>query len=261
MRDDRWGSMTETLLTAALCFSRMAALFVLVPLPGAKSAVTAPKVILALLTTLLLAPVWLPKRPLELSVPAVMFWLLTELMVGLSIGLGVAFLTESFTLAAQLAGLQAGFSYASTVDPTSQADATVLTVIAQLLASLLFFGAGLDREVILSLATSLETVPPGSVDWGGNREKVLSQVASLGSAAILTALRLVLPVVGLLALVDLSLGLVSRVACQFQLLSASFPLKAALVLLLLAALVPQMPAIFADAIPRARAVWMIWGGR
>lgn len=251
----------EILITAALCFSRMAALFVFVPLPGAKSAISAPKIVLAGLTTLLLWPVWLERRPLEVSGPAIAFWLLTELMVGLSIGLGVSFLMESFVLAAQLAGLQAGFSYASTIDPTSQADATVLTVIAQLLASLLFFAAGLDREVIAALAASLEAVPPGSFDWGGSRERLLAQVAELGTVMFLTALRLVLPVIGLLALVDLALGLVSRISVQFQFLSAAFPLKAGLVLLLLAALAPQMPAVFAQAVARVQGSWLLWGGR
>lgn len=251
----------ELLLTAGLCFSRIAALFALVPLPGVRTVISIPKIALASLTTLLLTPWWRNQRLPDVSVPAILFWLLTELFIGLSIGLAVAFLTESFTLAAQLAGLQAGFSYASTIDPSSQADATVLTVIAQLIASLLFFALGLDGEILRALAASLQSAPPGTLEWGRGREQILTMVLHLGTVCFATALRLALPIIGMLALVDLALGLVSRITVQFQFLSAAFPLKASLVLLLLAALTSQMPAMFEQTTRHQRALWAIWEGR
>ena len=67
---------------------------------------------------------------------------------GLTIGVAVAFLLEGIQLAAQIVGLQAGYSFASTIDPTTQADTTTLQIMAQLLAGLLFFALGLDRQVL-----------------------------------------------------------------------------------------------------------------
>ena len=53
-------------------------------------------------------------------------WAIPIIGFGLTVGLAVAFLTEGFQMAAQSIGLQAGYAYASTIDPTSQADASVL---------------------------------------------------------------------------------------------------------------------------------------
>lgn len=254
--------MMTVLLPAALCFSRIAALFAFVPLPGIRSAIAAPKIVLAALTTLLLAPVWSQQQPLTDASPAsLLFWMLTEVLIGLTSGLSVAFLTESFALAAQLSSLQAGFSYASTIDPSSEADATVLTVIAQLTAGSLFFLFGFDREILKGLAASLATIPPGALELGIDRERLVKVVIDLGNATFSTALRIALPVIGLLALVDLALGLVSRIATQFQLLTAVFPVKSALVLFLLAWMSPQLPGLFQHAAQPARIAWNILGGR
>ena len=54
-------------------------------------------------------------------------------------GLAVAFLTEGFQVAAQVLGVQAGYGFASTIDPTSQADSGVLQVMMTLITGLLFF--------------------------------------------------------------------------------------------------------------------------
>ena len=82
---------------------------------------------------------------------------------GIAIGVAVAFVLEAFALAAQILGLQAGYAYASTIDPNTQADSGVLLVFAQLMAGLLFFALGLDREVLRLFARSLETHSAGHV--------------------------------------------------------------------------------------------------
>ena len=78
------------------------------------------------------------------------------------IGLAVAFLTEGFQLAAQIFGVQAGYGFASTIDPTSQADSGVLQVILTLVTGLLFFTTGIDRQLIRVLAASFQTFPAGA---------------------------------------------------------------------------------------------------
>jgi flagellar biosynthetic protein FliR len=62
-----------------------------------------------------------------------------------------------------------------------------------------------------------------------------------------TGLRLALPVVALLILIDFALALVGRVQQQLQLLSLAFPVKMAAALALLAALAPVVPKLFGTA--------------
>jgi len=68
-------------------------------------------------------------------------------------------------------------------------------------------------------------------------------VLSLGSAVFSAALRLALPVVALLLLVDLTFALFGRLHAQLQLLSLAFPAK------MLATL--GMLALLSQAFPRA----------
>ena len=101
--------------------------------------------------------------------------MLLEAALGVGIGLAVAFATEAFSVGAQMMGLQAGYSFASTVDPNTQADSPVLVVFAQLAAGLLFFAMGLDREVLRIFARSLETRRPDrSSSRAERRSRVLS---------------------------------------------------------------------------------------
>ena len=81
--------------------------------------------------------------------------------MGIAVGLAVAFLTEGFQMGAQIISLQAGYTFATTIDPTSGADSAVLLTIAQLAAGLLFFATGLDRQILLAFAQSLSTQVPG----------------------------------------------------------------------------------------------------
>ena len=46
--------------------------------------------------------------------------------------------------------------------PTREADSGILLVFAQLMAGMLFFAMGLDREVLRLFAQSLEKIPPGA---------------------------------------------------------------------------------------------------
>src|SRR5205807_9502545 len=120
------------------------------------------RVVLAVAFTLALFPVW-PAVSNELpSFGQLVVWAFTEAGFGLVAGLAVAFLNEGFQLAAQVLGLQAGYGYASTIDPSSQADAGVLQLVTTLVTGLLFFALGVDRELIRVRAASFETFPAGS---------------------------------------------------------------------------------------------------
>ena len=76
----------------------------------------------------------------ELS--TMVLWMFSELALGICIGLAVSFIAEAIVFGAQALGLQAGYGYASVVDPTTQSRFNVLPVLANLCAGLLFFTTG-----------------------------------------------------------------------------------------------------------------------
>ncbi len=235
---------SATVFGFLLVLARVAGIFVFVPLPGIKSGPEISRVALALSITLILFPQW-PEIPAGATgLGQLTGWLLAEAALGITIGLAVAFLIEIFVLAAQIISMQAGYAYASTIDPTTQADSGVLLVIAQLGAGMLFFALGFDRHIIRILAETLRLHPPGTFHL---TPLAVEHIGRLGALMFSTGLRLAMPALALLVLVDVALALLGRVNAQLQLLSLAFPLKMLAALALLGYSVALFPTIYKSA--------------
>ena len=226
-----------------LVLARVGGSLIFVPLPGVKSAPEPARIALALGFTLALYTQWPVVRTDTVTVAALAGWALIESAVGLAIGVSVAIALEAFTLAAQVLGLQAGYAYASTIDPNTEADSGILLVFAQLMSGMLFFTMGLDREILRLFALSLEKVPAGTYVFGRAAAEPLIR---LGATLFSVGVRLALPVVALLVMVDVALALLGRINAQLQLLSLAFPAKMLTALILLAWISSIFPRILRE---------------
>ena len=235
----------ETLYGFLLVLTRVSATFTFVPLPQFRNSSTSVRIVLFLAVTFALQSSW-PSTPVSLQGGLTELWTLLERMAaeagfGLAIGLVVALVAESFTLAMQILGIQAGYGYASTIDPNSEADSGVLVVLAQLTSWMLFLAFGMDRHVIRALAASLETYPAGTF---AITPEARSAVLSLGAVVFTTALRLAAPVTALLLLVDIAFALFGKLHAQLQMLSLAFPAKMLVTLAMLALLSAAFPRVY-----------------
>lgn len=230
----------STLLGFLLTLIRVGGVFIFVPLPGITSVLSPARVILALGVTLALFPEW-PQVTDNPSAGMFLLWVMVEAGLGLGIGLTVAFVSESLAVGAQVMGLQAGYGFATIVDPNTQADSSVLVVFAQLAAGLLFFATGIDREVLRVFARSMEIWPAGTFVL---TKGAAQQVLMLGSTVFSTGLRLALPIIAVLVMVDISLALLGRVNAQLQLLTIAFPMKMMIGLILLGWLTLLLPTLY-----------------
>ncbi len=230
-----------TLYGFLLVLARVSGVFAFAPLPGVQASPAMARVVLSVLITLALYPSWPRADASRIDIGRILMYVLPEVAVGVVIGLAVSFILEAFTVAAQVLSLNAGYSFAQTIDPTSQGQSGVLVVFAQMASGLIFFSLGLDREVIRTLAYSLQTHPAGV--WIA--QSAAESIIRLSADMLSLSLRLAMPAVALLVLVDMSLGLVGRLNSQLQLLSLAFPAKmmGGLVLLIwITALVPGLMA-------------------
>jgi flagellar biosynthetic protein FliR len=233
-----------TLYAFLLVLARVSGVFIFVPLPGIKAGPDIIRVALATSITLALLPLWPAIPSAGLSFGTLVGWLLAEAGLGIGVGVAVAFLSEIFQVGAQIISLQAGYSFASTIDPTSGADSSVMLSIAQTVAGLLFFATGLDHQVLAAFARSLSVHPPGQVVL---TTSMLHQIIQTGSLMFSTGLRLVLPLLAMLLIVDFSLALLARLNSQLQLITLAFPIKMLLSLGLLAWLLLIFPKVFSQA--------------
>lgn len=223
-----------------LTLARAGSAFAFLPIPGYQAAPVAPRVILTVGVTLCLSPYW-PEANLSGANLAVFLGaVLNESMHGLVMGVAIAFLAETFQLAAQFISLQAGFSFASTFDPSSQADTGIFQVLSQLAAGFLFFAFGIHRELIRMIALSMTLSP-----WpAGVPETSAWKIIPLGANLFATSLRLALPAIALLLLTDICLVVVSRIQTQVQLLHLSFPAKIVLSLFFVSVMLTRWPRIY-----------------
>jgi len=224
-----------------LVLARVTGTFVFVPLPGLNSGAEMARAVMSLSMTLALFPKWPHVHLAEPYIGGLVLSLIAELALGLTIGVAVSVLSESFLMAGQIIGLQAGYAYASTVDPATQADSGILVVFAQLVAGLMFFALGLERHVIRAFARSLDAFPAGAFLLS---PKGAEQILRLASGIFSVGLRLAMPVLALLMLVDLALALLGRLNQQLQLLMLAFPVKMMAAIGLLAAMAVLFPHVY-----------------
>ncbi len=223
-----------------LVLARVTGIVLFVPIPGMQSGPDAARIVLSLALSFVLMPAW-PSPAVDAAWQGKLpMWIASEFTFGLLVGVCVAFLLEGFQVAAQMIGLQAGYSFASTVDPNTQADAAVLQIIAQLFAGSLFFAMGLDREIVRVLSGSLQRVPAIASLASA---PVSDAVVKLGSQMFIVGLRLALPVIALMILLDISFAIVGKVHVQFHIMSLAFPAKMLAGLGLLATTLALFPKI------------------
>ena len=230
-----------TLFGFLFTLARVSCVFAFVPLAAFRGTPDVPKVFLSLAFTMVLWPEWKGPVSADASIGRIVAGLAGEAAIGFAIGLALAIVLEVFQIAAQVVSIQAGFGFASTIDPNSGADSTVLLSLAQITAGLLFFATGADRLLVRALADSLRLCPPESFivkkSWA---EALIRFAASIFGSG----LRLAAPVVALLMLTDAALAVLGRVQAQIQLVTLTMPAKLAASMLLLAATLVFQPKFF-----------------
>lgn len=227
-----------------LVVARVGGAIAFVPIPGFRTAPLVPKVVLTVALTIALLPRWLDQGQQVGGITETIWWLPAEAALGITIGAFTGWLIEALVMAMQFLSLQAGYSYAAMVDPATQADSGVLPVFGQLFASMLFFAVGFDRELLRVFGATLELLPPGawrlSPAMGTELIRFSGQMISL-------AVRIALPLIALLVLIDLSLALLGRVQSQLQLLSLAFPVKMLVSMAVMAVLAGAFGPLFQSA--------------
>jgi flagellar biosynthetic protein FliR len=229
-----------TVLAFLLVLARISGAMVFVPLPGFSGTPGMARAAFSLAFTLALAPRW---PSIEGSGPGILIlaaWAVAEAAIGVAIGLAAATVLEVITFAAQMLGMPAGYGYAQTIDPNSEADSGILQVVAQLMAGMLFFAMGMDGQVLRLFSASLEKIPPGAYVFQAASAEAFIR---LSGNVLAVGARLAMPVVSLVVMLDMALALVGRLNAQLQLLSLAFPVKMLTALVALTAVLALYPRI------------------
>lgn len=158
-----------------------------------------------------------------------------EILAGALMGLFILLVFAAIQVAGQMIDVQMGFGIVNVVDPHWDQPVPLVGGFLHFFTILLFILAEGHHQVLRTLAWSFSVVPPGLASVGDLAVWGLMELAGWMFAS---ALRLSLPVVGALFLVNLALGVLGRTMPQMNILVVGLPLKIIIGFIVLAAVIP-----------------------
>lgn len=234
--------LAAKLLPAWLAAIRIGGLMLFAPFFGSPAVAIPVKAMLTLVLTLVLYPVYaasgvalLPSVNLPLVVGG-------ELAVGLGIGLTTQIFFDAAQMAGQILGVQTGLAVASILDPQGQADSPVLSVLNQIVVTLIFLALNVHHALLRVLAHSFDDLPLGSVHlplaWAG---LLLQRSAAIWRVGV----EIAAPVIAATLVADVTMGFLARAAPQLPVLFLGVSIKNLVGISVLAATLGLWPSLWA----------------
>jgi flagellar biosynthesis protein FliR len=172
---------------------------------------------------------------------------LQQVIVGLSVGFAVRLVFGAVDLAGELIGLQMGLNFAAFFDPAANAQVSAVSRFFGYTVLLLFVVANGHLMVLMALIQSFKVFPLGQEPMAAIQQLRLHE---LGSMLFSSALWIALPMIGLLMMVNLTLGVISRVAPQMNIYAVGFPVTLSIGMLGIAMTMPVLDQPFASLMTR-----------
>lgn len=234
----------ESAVPAVLGLARIGACFAW--LPYLSAGVMPSKMTRSVVAMVTLVGLWPVTRQVQLppDLLALAGAMLSEALVGTAIGLVLALPFHIFHGMGAIVDNQRGAGVGALLDPVSGVEATEMANLIQLMAVVVFLATGGLLVVLEVLQASYALVP-----MGGTPVLQLGAVQTFAGRILAGAVRMALPVLLLLFLVEALLGVLSRYAQQMNAFSVSLAVKSLLAFLTL--LIYLMPTVTTE-VPRLR---------
>jgi flagellar biosynthetic protein FliR len=218
-----------------LVLARVSGVFQMAPFFSGQRAPIYIRSGLAALVALLISFI-LPSNPAEMPREFLPFILEigSEFILGFTIGYIIHLVFVAVQVAGQFIDMQMGFGIVNVLDPQSGIQMPLIGNFLYIIALLVFFGMDGHHLIINALVKSYEFVPIFGVNFRGEMYEL---IVILFCTMFLTAMKIALPLVATLLVVDISLGLVARTVPQMNVFIVGLPIKIAVGLLLLSSLI------------------------
>jgi len=175
---------------------------------------------LMIVLTMVLAPL-APTQMDLFSAPGVATMVM-QFLIGASIGFVLQLVFQAVSYGGILIGQSMGLGFAEMISPTSNTSVPVLGQFYMVMASLLFLAMDGHLQVIQLLADSFRSIPPGVTGVDG---KSLWALVVAGGDLFSGALRVALPAMTALLLVNIGFAATSRASPAMNLFAVGFPIS------------------------------------
>ncbi|MEM6639195.1 MAG: flagellar biosynthetic protein FliR [Pseudomonadota bacterium] len=230
-------------------FVRIGALLMVAPVFSASMVSARVRILIALALTVIVAPLLtLPaEAPSPLSVAGALVTF-EQIIVGVAMGLAIQVVFDALILAGQATAMSMGLGFAVAIDPQRGVNVPVVSQYFVMLATLVFLSLNGHLLIIETLFKSFDTMPIGS---GGPAREGLWDLVSFGSTLFDGAVRIALPAMISLLIVNMSFGVISRAAPTLNLFAVGFPITMTLGFLIMANTLPGSVDVFVDLLNNA----------
>lgn len=173
--------------------------------------------------------------------------IIRELLVGIMLG----FAANLFFTAVQIAGsfidIQIGFGIANVIDPMTGVSSPILGNLKYMMAVLLFLSFNGHHFLLEAIMKSYQWVPLTNEVFAKIYSGQVSEfMVTTFSTVFSLSLQMAAPLIVAFFLTDVGLGLLARVAPQFNIFMLGMPLKIVIGFLLLMLLFPGFYFVFQD---------------
>lgn len=219
-----------------LVFTRVVTMFVQAPIWGSHHMPTQILVgISAAISFIIFMQIPVPQELFHITLPGLGLLILGQALIGLVIGFVSFIVIAGAQFAGELLDIQMGLSVAAAFDPASHGAVNLLRRFKFYLSMTLYLIMGGHHQLIYALAKSFDIVPLVSLGFPSG---LISMCIHLVGHLFYLAIQIAAPVLAALFIVQVALGLLSRVAPQMNVFMLSFPLNIAIGVMLITISLP-----------------------
>jgi len=202
-------------------FLRIGAMFSAAPVFGARMVPVKVRAALALVMSLMMAPVVVQDLPvIELFSAEGLMVAVQQILIGLAMGFTLQLVFSAIVIAAQSIAMSMGLGFANAVDPQNGVQVPVVAQYYLTLATLMFLALNGHLILVQILVDSFQSLPIGQA---GLTPADIWALVGWGGRMFAGAVAIALTAMASLLLVNLAFGVMSRAAPQLNIFGVGFP--------------------------------------
>lgn len=201
-------------------FTRIGAFFMVMPILSTQLVPARIRLGLAVATTVLVAPSLESVPDVDMVSLESFTIIFQQILIGAVMGFVLQMLFQVFVIGGQMVAMQNGLGFALMVDPVNGVSVASISQLYLMTVNLLFFALNGHLAVIYMLGSSFQHLP---ISGSGLPLDNYLEVVKLGSWMFTAAVLVALPSIIALLVVNVSFGVISRVAPQMNIIAVGFP--------------------------------------
>lgn len=199
---------------------RISGFLMAAPFFGANFVPTRIRLLLALVITIVVAPILPPVPRMDPLAMEHILLILNQTLIGVCLGFLLQIFMQLFVISGQVIGMKMGLGFAMMNDPANGVSVPVISQFYLMMVTVMFLASNGHLVAIEILVESFYTIP---VNVKGLDVEDLHLIPLWGSWMMAGALLMSLPAVVALTIVNMAFGVMSRAAPQMNVFALGFP--------------------------------------